>query len=368
MKRSSSSRRARVTMQDVAKAAGVSVATASYVLSGTKLSKVSPATQERVREAARALGHRPNRVARGLKMQRSYAIGLICSYVGFALFGPAIAKIQRILAESDFHLVLQNTSTQVEQERQTLNFLEELRVEGAIFLSTSHITGNDHLVEFAKRSPLITINRPVDPNFPGTAIMIDNYEGGRLAAEHLLQLNRRRLAFFGNHIEGPTPPHASLARLEGFRAGASEGGVPWDDVDVHLEPKGVFDAADGYRAMRRLLERADKDLPNGIYAVNDNAAAGAIRALLEAGLRVPEDVAVIGNDNLEVASRFSPTLTSISQNLEAAGELAAKTLLQILSGQKGTQSRYTIAPQLIVRESTVRDVGPFPPLTAPSGS
>src|SRR5690554_733965 len=99
----------RVTMNDVAKAAGVSIATASYVLSGKRLSKVSPATQERVLDAARTLGYRPNRVARGLKTQRSYAIGVICPRVGFSMFGTAVGAIEQVVSERDYHVILNNT-------------------------------------------------------------------------------------------------------------------------------------------------------------------------------------------------------------------------------------------------------------------
>lgn len=353
----------RVTMADVAKAAGVSIATASYVLSGKRLSKVSPATQERVLEAARTLGYRPNRFARGLKTQRSYAIGVICSHVAFPLFGAAVAAIERVVSAHDYHVILHNTSNLVELERQALHFMEELRVDGAIFISTSRVTDNTHLADFARRAPFVALNRYVRDDFPATAVVIDHHRAGYLAARHLLERGYRRLAFLGTKIDGPNPLYASIARLEGFRRAVEEAGLSWGDVYVHLEPKGRFDAADGHRAMQQVLHILGSKLPLGVYAVNDYAAAGAVRAALEAGLRIPGDVAVVGNDDLEVASRLFPSLTSISQRLDVAGAAAATALLALLAGD-APATRHTIQPELIVRESTS---GTLPPAAAPSG-
>lgn len=349
----------RVTMTDVAKAAGVSIATASYVLGGKRLSKVSPATQERVLEAARTLGYRPNRVARGLKTQRSYAIGVICSHVGFSLFGAAVEAIERVVSKHDYHVILHNTGNHVERERLALQFMEELRVDGAIFISTSHVTENTHLTQFARRIPFITLNRYVDDQLPVAAVVIDNQKAGYMAAKHLLELDRRDLAFLGNHMEGAGRAQASVARFEGFREAVVEAGLTLESLHLHVEPKGKFDAADGYRAMKHLLQQCGSSHPTGVYAVNDYAAAGAARAILEAGLRIPQDIAIVGNDDLDVASRFVPSLTSITQRLYMAGEVAAHTLLELLDGDTTVAARQVIEPKLIVRESTVLGMEPF---------
>lgn len=350
----------RVTMTDVAKEAGVSIATASYVLGGKRQSKVSAATQQRVLDTAVKLGYRPNRVARGLKTQRSYAIGILSSNIGFPLFGLAVAAIERVVSQQGYHVVLHNTTHHVEHERRALQFMEELQVDGSIFLSTSHVTKNAHLIEFARRIPLVTLNRYVEDDFPATAVVIDNDEAGYQAAKHLTELGRTRLAFLGTATGGPTPSYASIARLEGFRRGVIKFGIDWNTVSVHLEPKGRFDTGDGYRVMQSMLNnKAGLERPNGVYVVNDHAASGAVRAILDAGLRIPADIAVVGNDNLDVAPRICPSLTSISQRLDNAGEAAANALLCLLANDSDVPARHIIRPELVVRESTVAGARPF---------
>ncbi len=343
----------RVTSIDVARAANVSKATASYVLSGRRLNKVSQQTQERVLQAAKDLGYKINRLAIGLKTQHSHAIGIICTNDRMPYFNTAVQECHTYLSAYDYHLVLCYADFQTKSEQLAIKFLEELCVEGAIFFSASAVPkSNDHLVDFAQTTPLVIVNRYIPSIFPVAAVRIKHEEAGRMAARHLIALGRKHLAILGT----PTKSLGGVGHYNGFKDTVGEAGLICKEISTRINQANAFDVSGGYQSIQTLLQhKNDVDIPDGIYAINDYVAAGAIRAFTEAGFVIPDDVAVIGNDNTVLAPRFMPSLTSISQRLNETGLKASELLLTRLEKHVSQPDDQIIIPELIIRESTVRN-------------
>jgi LacI family transcriptional regulator len=348
-----------VTLEQLAKVAGVSVSTVSRALNNSQHT-VNEETRQRILDLAKELGYRPNLVARSLKTERTHAIGIIIDDIA-SPFGPAITRgIQDYLKEYGYFSVLINGDWNPEVETQAVHDLISRSIDGIIFVESWLREANPTL-DLANK-PYVFVHRL----FGGVlhnSVGVDELHGVRLAIQHLAALGHRRIAY----INGPRGWYAAEQRLIGYRQAISEYDIPFDP---ELVLEGNWEMQSAYPAARRFLELQKR--PTAIFAANDLMALGAIYAVQEAGLRVPEDIAVVGYDDREIASLSQPTLTSVRMPCYEMGEASAKLLLHLLEKhrasadpQKPSDWHKSAEPikiqgQLIVRESCGAEEGKIP--------
>lgn len=328
------------TLNEVARAAGVSRATASRAING--LPHVSPAAQRAVAEAVQRLGYRTNPVARSLATQRSGAIALVVSEPGdFVVSDPFFARVLRGisagLANSGLQLALLMAQEQY-GEGASEHFLREGRVDGVLLVS---LHGGDPLPGqlVAAGLPLVLAGRPL-ARLDVPYVDADNFNGAGAAARHLVEAGCRRVGT----IAGPRDMAVGIDRLSGWRRGMSAAGLATDAV-AH----GDFTLEGGARAMRRLLD--DHPELDGVFVASDLMAVGALQTLREAGVRVPTDLAVVGFDDADVAATSAPPLTTVRQPIEELGQTIAWRLLGQLAGDRDLPPSILLPTELVRRES-----------------
>ncbi|MBX3139769.1 MAG: LacI family DNA-binding transcriptional regulator [Trueperaceae bacterium] len=328
------------TIREVSRLAGVSNATVSRVLNGTV--PVSPEVTERVLAAVEQLGYRPNAFARGLVTNRSGGLGVCVNDVASPYFGLLIRGVEAEAEAAGMHLLVSSGHAVAEQERAGLEFLADRRSDALV----AHIEAmpDDALAEYlARPTPLILVGRKLEGH-EERCVYLDNEAGGVLATRHLLEHGHTRIG----HITGPERFPDSRARRRGFEGAMRAVGL---EPDGRLVIEADFEEAGGFRAMRELLER-DPGL-TAVFAGNDQMAAGAFAALRESGRNIPDDVSVVGYDDVLLARYLHPTLTTIRQPLEEMGRAAARAALALLANE-GTEVRNRFDPQLVSRQSVAR--------------
>ena len=330
-----------VTLDDVARKSGVSRATASRALNGRE--RVNPDVRDRVRLIADVLGYRPNSVARSLASGRSDVLGLVLP-TGHIVSEPYEAHLLEAVAEAATRsghglmlwLAKGEPSPAVRDEFRT-GFVDGLIISGVAVGAgwVEDLLDGPH--------PCVLVGRhPTRTDVP--SIEIDNVGGARRAAEHLVAGGSRRIAI----VLGPADRTDSEDRDRGFRDGVATGEATLDEL---LVERGSFTQESGFEAMQRLLPQR----PDGVFASNDQMAVGVLRAIAAAGLRVPDDIAVVGFDDLPVAATTQPPLTTIRHDIDAVGTAAIDALLRLLDREHtdGAGETSTVLPTpLIVRQSS----------------
>ncbi len=335
-----------VTLQEVARAAGVSLATASRALTHST-HPIRPQTRQRVLDLARSLGYRPNLVARSMRTERTRTIGIIADDL-LSPFTPSIIQgIQDYLKPFDYLGLIVNTDMDVALEQEAIGTLLGRAVEGIIFVESKHRSPTQELERSQK--PYMFVHRlfaaPVH-----NSVVPDDFGGATLAIEHLLTLGHQRIA----HISGPLGWHSARQRVEGYKATLARHNLP---IDPDWIVEGDWEFEGGAAALRTLL--AQGAIPSAIFVGNDAMAVGAIDALRQAGLQTPADVAIVGYDNRDFCRLLRPQLTTVSLPTYSMGQQAAHLLFQAIqmSEQAGEQANYQeqnevkIGSQLYVRES-----------------
>lgn len=330
------------TLDDVARVAGVSRATASRAVNGG--AKVSARAQAAVDAAVSTLNYSPNPAARSLVTRRTDSIAVVVPepedrVFTDPFFAGTLRAVSRVLAEHELQMVLLLAPRGAVGDR-TLRYLRGRHADGA--LVTSHHRQDRMAHRLAELGlPSVFCGRPWSGSNLVTYVDTDNVEGGRLAAEALLARGCRRIGT----VAGPEDMTASVDRLEGWRAGLAAAGVLRDRV-AH----GDFTVAGGERATRALLEE-HPDL-DGLFVASDLMASGALNALRAAGRRVPQDVAVVGFDDLGVAEHTSPPLTTLRNPVAEMADQATRMLIQQIRGQSSAAPVRVVMPTaLVVRES-----------------
>ena len=330
---------ARPTIQDIARRAGVSTAVVSHVINDHP-GHVSAETRRRVREVVEALGYRPLGVAKSLRRRESRALGLVISDTTSALFAPVVRGVEAIAAREGYQVLLVNAET-VAAEREALAALTAHPVDGLIFMSISQRQESRHLAD-TDGLPVVAINRYGGPS-ELVRILWDDRNGARAAIQHLLDLGHRRIGLIG----GPRGRLSATRRLQGYTAAHRAAGLA---VDPRLIITGDYTVEAGLNGVRRLLELSSP--PTAILAANDTMAMGALRGTQAAGLRCPDDVAVVGIGDPPFMAFAAPPLTTVALPVEEAGRRAAERLLERIRGGE-TSSRTELLPcTLIARESS----------------
>jgi LacI family transcriptional regulator len=331
------------TLRDVASAAGVHPATASRALNpGTRL-LVSEETAQRVTEAAERLGYRPNSVARSLRTRRSHTIGVLIPDLNNPLFPPIIRGIEDRLAEHGYVALIGNTDGDPGKERLVFDQMRARHVDG--FVLATATLNSPILAEAAEAGlPLVLMNRTAQ-DYPFSSVSVDNEQGVRAAVAHLASLGHTRIG----HIAGPQDVSTGAARLRGYQEAMSTHGLAVDAAEI-VHASG-YTVEEGLHRGRELLAAAD-DL-TAVVAANDMLAIGCYGALDELGLRCPEDVSVIGFNDMPFVDRLHPPLSTVRFPHSQVGTEAARLLIERIESSDGPVKILFLAPELVVRGSTV---------------
>lgn len=328
----------RPTLVTVARQAGVSIASVSRVLNGLP---ATPAMIQRVREASEAVGYVPDAVARSLQAGRTHQLAFSVADVSNPVYAAMMRAIVRVTRRAGYRLLLGSTDSDPGGEVALLRSLRNRYVDGLI-LSPIRVTPQVVEELRAVARPVVVIGTLPD-DVPVDNVRADSRHGVGLAVRHLIDAGRQDIAL----LNGPTDTVPGTARLEGFERAMAEAGRSVDPGMIVTADDFTFAA--GRRSADLLF--ADRR-PDAIFAANDLLAIGAMRTLHERGLRVPDDVAVVGMDDTELAEMSTPALTSVSLASEERGELAARLLLERLDHPDAPPARASVPPRLVVRDSS----------------
>lgn len=328
-------------MKRIAGELGVSVMTVSKVLN--KHADISEATRDRVLAKIEELGYQRNAVARSLTLRRTHTVGIVIPDLMHSFFVEVISGIEPVASVRGYGLLLCSSGEDPAKERAELEMLRGRQVDG-IVLASAHGSANDDVLEqlIELGTGIVMIDRDDHPRIECHRVLTDDERVGTLATNHLLDLGRRAIG----HIGGPDIAHAKR-RERGWREALKARGLrippQW------FVPAGFMES-DGYRAMKRLLDATPRI--DAVFAVNDPTAIGAMKAIWEAGLRVPEDIAVVGVGDIALSDLLRVPLTTVGWSRKDQGLNAAELLLNGLdSDEADSPRRVIIPPRLVVRES-----------------
>jgi LacI family transcriptional regulator len=327
-----------VTLKTVAREAGVSASTASRIINGTV--NVSDELRSKVEAAIAKFNFRPNAAARGLALGKSLTIGVITQAMDSPFYGEGLCGIEYGLQQHGYAPLFMSGNWREDEETRCMEELINRGVDGIIMFA-GRLRDAD-LKAYARKLPIVVTGRPLRAR--GLfSLQVDDRNGALLAMRHLLELGHRRIAFIAGTENHPD----ANERLAGYRQALEAAGIGFDPALVAV---GDFHEAGGMQAVDRLLESGARF--TALFCVNDQSAYGACLALFRKGLRVPDDVSVVGFDDLPASAYRVPPLTSIRQSVRQLGECSAAAMLQLIGGRK---PQITLpAVELVVRESTRR--------------
>jgi LacI family transcriptional regulator len=333
----------RPTQEDVARLAGVSRATVSYVINNRTDGnvRISEETRCRVLDAVKELGYRPNVLARSLRQGQTHTIGMIVPDNTNPFFAEVARGVEDTSFQQGYSVILCNSDSDLDKELLYTNVLAEKRVDGILFvavgMSAERICGLQE-----RRMPVVVVDRDI-PDVAVDSVMTANERGGWLATRHLIELGHRRIGC----IAGPSDVTPSAERGTGYRQALREAVL---SVEEELIMRGDFQYESGYQAARQLLSMDDP--PTAIFACNDLMAIGAISAAVELGRQVPADLSVVGFDDVPLASFANPALTTVVQPKHEIGVVAATMLLERMQDPDKPPRRRMLNTKLVVRKST----------------
>ncbi|MDZ4763180.1 MAG: LacI family DNA-binding transcriptional regulator [Chloroflexota bacterium] len=332
-----------MNLEDVAKQAGVSRSTVSRVVNNEGY--VSDETRARVLEVIERLNFSPNHAARALVKQRSDVVGVVMPGTANVFFGdnsyfPMLLQgIAEAADQREYNMMLCLGHPNEDREAFSRRIIRNRIADGLIIAS---ISGDDPLIDrLIKAIPyFVMVERPLYHEDAISYVTADNLRGGQIATEHLINLGYRRIA----HITGHLNISDGQDRLVGYRRALERAGIPFNPDLVHL---GRFSYDAGYHSMKALLEHH----PDAVFVSSDTAALGAMRAIQDAGLRIPDDIGVVVFDDLDVAVRATPALTTIRQPVQKKGEAAFALLLDLINGAIQSPHQIILPVQLVIRQS-----------------
>jgi LacI family transcriptional regulator len=331
-----------VTLKDLAARASVHPSTISRVANNDPGLRIAPATRSRIEALLRETGYQPNGIARGLKLRQTNVLAVVIPDVTNPFFAALFRGVEDAAAPRGFNVLLCNTDGTPERQRSHLQSLEARRVDGVI-LASSFLRDPGVRDLRKQKVPYVLVNRFSDEGedpFVGS----DDLVGGRLATSHLLELGHRRIG----HLAGRATVSTGVMRRRGYLAAHQLAGRV---ADPQLIVEAGYSEEGGAVAARRLL--ALHDPPTALFAITDLAALGAVGAAVSLGLRVPEDVAIVGYNDIPLASRVSPGLTTMHVPIHDFGAVAAGMLLEQIESGAPSRRRVLFTPELVVRGSTV---------------
>ncbi|MBF4692695.1 LacI family DNA-binding transcriptional regulator [Fusibacter ferrireducens] len=337
----------KITINEIAKKAGVSKATVSRVLNNSK--PVNESLRKRVLQVIEETNFRPNALARGLSLQKTRVIGVIIPDLSNPVFSRIIAGIESYTRAHDYSLMITATDYDISTEIKHINLFRDKGVEGLILLTDDvNQKLSEVLGDFSK--PIIMIGSDCDlEKIP--VIKIDNMKAAYEATQYLINLNHKRIAM----IRGPlTDRFSGNLRFEGYKKALVESGI----YDENLVKEGKYSFEHGYQTMTHLL--AGSKIPTAIFCANDVMAVGALKCALDNDLNVPEELSIMGFDDIEIAKIYTPSLSSVHQPFEAKGERAIAKLIHMIESEADETisecafEDEVLEHRLIIRQSTKR--------------
>lgn len=329
------------SMKDVARAAGVSVSTVSHVLNETRY--VCPETKKRVNDTIAKMGYQPSSLARALKINRTHTLGMLVPNSTNPFFAEVLQGVEEACYARGYSLILCHSDNKADRQLTHLNTLIKKRVDALIVMTTHEDPVLDEQLSILPKLPMVVLDAQAGLN--GCTIGDNSVYGGHLATSHLIGQGHSDIAC----LTGPQGHPRSEDRLRGFTLAMVDAGLP---IVKHWLVATELTAPGGYRAMNLIFERCrGGKTPQAVFAFNDLIALGAYRAIQEKGLHIPNDISIIGYDDLELASYLTPSLSTIHQPSLALGEQAAAVLISHLETLCTLPNDLTLTPELIVRES-----------------
>jgi LacI family transcriptional regulator len=329
-----------VSIKDVAARAAVSVGTVSNALN--QPDKVAPATLERVRAAIDELGFVRNETARQLRAGRSRMIGVVVLDVGNPFYTDFARGAERVADEAGLAVMLCSSDEQEEKEGRYLSLLEEQRVQGVLLSPVN--AGDERISAMRKRGTPVVLVERTSRTRGQCSVSVNDRRGGQLAVEHLLARGHRRIAFVG----GPS----SLAQVRERKAGAERAVAEQSGASLLDVPTELPTTASGGVAGTHLADAPPRTRPTAVFCANDLLALGVLQALTSRGIRVPQDVALVGYDDIDFAASAAVPLTSVRQPREELGRAAAQLLIEEASGGAHRHRHVVFQPELVIRESS----------------
>lgn len=327
------------TMKDVARKAGVSTSTVSHVINNNRF--VSEGVREKVERVIRELNYAPSALARSLKINQTHTIGMLLTASSNPFYAEVVRGVEDSCYERGYSLILCNTAGDEQRMNRSLETLLQKRVDGLLIMCTeSHLPSADILNRYPSIPTVMMDWAPFEGR--GDIIQDNALLGGELATQHLIDSGYTQIAC----IAGPLDKTPARMRLEGYQNAMAKNGL---DILPGYIVKGDFEFQGGYNAMIELLTLETP--PQAVFTSNDAMAVGVYHALYQAGLQIPQDMAVMGYDDIELARYLSPPLSTIHQPKNELGELAIDTLIHRLRDPDVSQQTLVLTPELIVRGS-----------------
>jgi len=327
------------TLADIARALGVSKMTVSRAINNHP--EISPETRTRILEAAQRMNYRPNQFARALTTNRSYLLGVVVPDLMHSYFAEICRGIETLAKPLGYQNLICSTDEDAANEEDEIEALLP-RTDGLILASSASADDTRFYRRIIReRAKIVLIDRQL-AGLKCPTVTTDDVKVGSLATAHLIGLGHPKVG----HLKGTVASTATL-RFEGYKKALAKHRLPFDSSLVR---ECGFTESDGYRSMRAWLK--DGDVPPAIFAANDPAAIGAMSAIAEAELRIPEDIAIVGGGNIHYGDMLKVPLTTIAWSTSEMGQAAARLLIDLVEGKRGTKEQHIIVePELVVRES-----------------
>lgn len=335
-------------MKELAKAAGVSLATISRVFNESE--KVRPETRKKVLALAKTMNYRPNKMAAALRKGKSSSIGIIIPFIDREVFSSAVKSMEEVLSKAGYNVIICQSQESVEKERQIIENLKQLNVDGVI-ISISKETKRIHELNSLndQKTPVVLFDRSLQLETINS-VVINNFNGAYQATSHLIEQGCRKLV----HLAGREGVFIFNERRRGFEAALNDHQISFTPEQIIVFDDGQ---AEGLDQLRQLLSSNDR--PDGILAHGDIAALVAMRLIVkEMDLKVPEEIAIVGFGNSNFCTYLDPSLSSIDQRNEDVGRLAATILVNEINNENGSPSvisQQMLAPILKIRKSSNRN-------------
>lgn len=332
----------KVTAKEVARVLGVSTMTVSRALNNRP--NVDPETRQRVVETASELGYIPNHIAKSLVLKKTNTIGVIVPEITHSFFPEVVRGIEEVSYERGYHLILCHSAENSIREKDAISTLSSEQVDG-LLISTAQTVKDSTLYKtlIQRGLPLVFYDRCVK-GIGASCVSINDEECATLITEHLINHGYRRIA----HLSGPKRVLIGAARLQGYKNALAKHGIP---VDPDLIVEAGLQEINGYRAMNELLSLPPEKRPRAVVAVNDPAAFGAMTAISEHSLSIPQDVAIVGFSDDIRAELMGTPLTTIRQNAYEVGKQAIEKLIDLIEGRSTSVEEIIVPGELITRKS-----------------
>ncbi len=329
-----------ITIKDIARIAKVSITTVSRVINNKP--DVSADTREKIHKIINDYGYNPNGIARGLVLRKTYTIGLIIPDISNPFFPDMAKGVEKYSRDKGYSVIFCNTNNDKDEESKAIELLNAKQVDGLLVsLSIKNKIELKKLEEI--NFPVVQIDRSI-PGVSYPMVLIDNLLSAYTATNHLIKLNHLKIA----HITGDLGTKSGQDRLKGFKKALNDGGV---ELESEWIIEGDYSKKSGYVQMKKLL--IHKKRPTAIFVANDLMAVGAYEAMFDMGLKIPEDISIIGHDDIELTSFIRPTLTTMSQPKYSIGQTAAEMLItNIENNSFDNNNDIILQTELITRNST----------------